>query len=111
MRRPSLQTTHLNVMHIHNNLLSSPIDGNVSMMVKIQIIQSEEEMHSLSQDLARILSHSDTKDEYVDCIVECAKGRQSHKTLQVHSLIIRARSPALASLLREKNTDNNVSSL
>ena len=66
--------------------------NDVSLMVKIQVIQSDEEKHSLSQDLARILTQE--SDEMTDALVEAADG-DSVKTLKVNSFIVKARSPVL----------------
>ncbi|XP_017774120.1 PREDICTED: uncharacterized protein LOC108560911 isoform X1 [Nicrophorus vespilloides] len=93
-------------------------DNDVSILVKIQIIQTEEERHNLSQDLARIMNK--TGDEYVDTLVECGvdpedilrsddslNSENSRETnLKVNSLIIKARSPMLAVMLMSQN-DND----
>lgn len=89
---------------------------DVSIMVKIQIVQTEEEKHSLSQDLARIMSK--TSDEYVDTLVfggpdpkveddnkdnknneELQNSTNQENILKVSSLLIKARSPMLAVML------------
>lgn len=79
-------------------------------MVKVQIIQKEDEMHSLSQDFARVLLRNDDNDDYTDCIVECANGKNSEHQIKAHSLIIRTRCPELEKMLQEnKDIENNVS--
>lgn len=78
-------------------------------MVKIQIIQKEEEMHSLSQDLSRIFLQNED-DRFTDCIVECCNFKPSEMKLKVHSFIINTRSTVLSKLITEnKDIVTNVS--
>lgn len=94
---------------------------DVTIMVKIQIVQAEEERHSLSQDLARIFTK--TNPEYMDTMVECGPDSEIavvSKTseakeephielnkIHVNSLIIKARSPMLAVMLMPHADENN----
>lgn len=73
-------------------------------MVKVQIIQSEEEKHSLSQDLARVLANE--AKEYCDTIVECATPN-SGEPFKVNSLLIKARSPKLGVMLQKYKDPKN----
>ncbi|XP_022908774.1 TD and POZ domain-containing protein 5-like isoform X2 [Onthophagus taurus] len=77
---------------------------DVSIMVKIQVIQSDEEKHSLSQDFARILSLEN--EELTDTIID-TMGEEKPETLKAHSLIIRSRSAILARKLRDYSDPNN----
>lgn len=63
-------------------------------MVKIQIIQSSEEVHSLSQDMARLMNKDDVK----DAVVTCASN-EDEPILKVHSWIIKCRSSKLGNRL------------
>ncbi|CAH0564712.1 unnamed protein product [Brassicogethes aeneus] len=89
-------------------ILDRHIDSNknVRIKVKIQIIQSDEEVHSLSQDMARLLDlkTDDSKDTYV----ECTCGENDEKIL-AHSWIIRTRSSKLAKKLEEYTDPENKS--
>lgn len=109
----NLETTVdlLSVGHRDLSILKRHIDshGNVSIMVKIQIIQKEEEMHSLSQDLSRIFLQNED-DRFTDCIVECCNFKPSEMKLKVHSFIINTRSTVLSKLITENKdivTNNN----
>ncbi|XP_044252477.1 speckle-type POZ protein-like B isoform X1 [Tribolium madens] len=73
---------------------------DVSIMLKLQIIQSDEEVHSLSQDMARLLVKSEDK----DTIIECAS-KEDESPLTVHSWIIRARSSKLAMKLQKSEDE------
>ncbi|KAF2893106.1 hypothetical protein ILUMI_13062 [Ignelater luminosus] len=79
-------------------------DKNVRIMVKVQIIQSEEEKHSLSQDLARVLANESK--EYCDTIVECAT-QNGEEPFKVNSLLIKARSPKLGVMLQKYKDPKN----
>lgn len=76
-------------------------------MVKLQIIHSDEEVHSLSQDMARLMD-KDSKEK--DTIIECeSEIGEKTNTITVHSWIIRMRSAKLGSkLLEYKNEKNKV---
>ena len=69
-------------------------------MLKLQIIQSDEEVHSLSQDMARLLSKADDK----DTVVECAS-KEGESPIKVHSWIVRTRSGKLAAKLQKCEDD------
>ncbi|KAF7406276.1 hypothetical protein HZH68_005645 [Vespula germanica] len=68
-------------------------NGEVDLMVKIQIIQCESEKHSLSQDMDRLLKHPRTADTKLIC------GGLAGIEIPVHSSIITARSNVLAEML------------
>lgn len=61
-------------------------------MLKLQIIQSDEEVHSLSQDMARLLSK---EDDDKDTLIECGGGAP----IKAHSWIIKTRSNKLGKKL------------
>lgn len=65
-------------------------------MLKLQIIQSDEEVHSLSQDMARLLLKSEDKDTLIECTC-----KEDESPIKVHSWIIKTRSSKLASLLQK----------
>lgn len=69
-------------------------------MVKIQIIQSEEERHSLSQDMARILA----EERFIDTVVLC-NCPESQKPIYINSMLIKTRSNKLATKLRDHTDD------
>lgn len=73
-------------------------------MVKIQVIHSDEEKHSLSQDLANVLDSE--SEEFTDTIVECSE-KDEVKTLKAHSFLIRIRSPKLGMQLRKHKDETN----
>ncbi|XP_015432287.1 PREDICTED: protein roadkill-like [Dufourea novaeangliae] len=78
-------------------------NGEVLLMVKIQIIQCENEKHNLSQDMARLLNHPHGADTKLIC------GGLTNTQIPVHSSIIAARSSVLAKMispLREPRTTN-----
>ncbi|GJQ73573.1 hypothetical protein Trydic_g13919 [Trypoxylus dichotomus] len=79
-------------------------DKDLSIMVKIQVIHSEEDRCSLSQDLAKILSLE--SQEFTDTIVECTK-EEGSKVFNAHSFLIKARSPVLSMRLRKYNDESN----
>ncbi|XP_025837051.1 TD and POZ domain-containing protein 5 isoform X2 [Agrilus planipennis] len=79
-------------------------EKDVRIMIKIQIIHSEEEEHSLSQDLARILAVN--SEEFSDTIIECASD-EGNKTLKSHSLLIRSRSKKLGTKLEDFQDKEN----
>lgn len=75
-------------------------------MVKVQVIHSGEEKHSLCQDLARVLRLE--SEDSTDTIVESTPstdGRQSQ--FKASSLIIRARSSQLDAMLCKHKDDRN----
>ncbi|KAI4456458.1 btb/poz and math domain-containing protein 1 [Holotrichia oblita] len=77
---------------------------DLSIMVKIQVIYSEEEQHSLSQDLANVLNSE--AEEFTDTIVECSE-KEDVKMLKANSFLIRVRSPSLGrQLCRYKDETN-----
>lgn len=69
-------------------------------MMKLQIIQSNEEVHSLSQDMARLMNKDDAKDTLVRCT-----NNEEEPTLKAHSWIIRCRSSKLGNRLMIANED------
>lgn len=71
-------------------------------MVKIQVIQSDEEKHSLSQDLARMLS----EEKLIDTVVECAASEKENP-IYVHSIIIKSRSDKLGKRIKEFSDEKN----
>ncbi|KAL3272482.1 hypothetical protein HHI36_013962 [Cryptolaemus montrouzieri] len=77
---------------------------DVKIMVKLQIIPSDEEVHSLSQDMARLME-KDTRGK--DTIIECenANDQDSTECITAHSWIIRMRSAKLGSKLLEYKND------
>ncbi|KAK9710297.1 BTB/POZ domain [Popillia japonica] len=77
---------------------------DLSIMVKIQVIHSDEEKHSLSQDLANVLDSE--SEEFTDTIVECSE-KDEVKTLKAHSFLIRIRSPKLGMQLRKHKDETN----
>ncbi|XP_019865453.1 speckle-type POZ protein B isoform X2 [Aethina tumida] len=83
--------------HIDNN-------KNVAIMVKLQIIQSDEEVHSLSQDMARLLDNR--SDNTKDTLIECTCGEKDEPIL-VHSWIIKTRSVKLARKLQDHQDPKN----
>ncbi|XP_012288015.1 uncharacterized protein LOC105703862 [Orussus abietinus] len=68
-------------------------NGEVVVMVKLQIIQYENEKHTLSQDMGRLLKHPRTADTKLIC------GGINITEIPVHSCIISARSPVLAEMI------------
>ncbi|XP_008197447.1 speckle-type POZ protein-like B isoform X4 [Tribolium castaneum] len=96
----NLQNTKdlLSVGYKSLGILDRHLDSSkdVSIMLKLQIIQSDEEVHSLSQDMARLLLKSEDK----DTLIECAKEDES-PVIKVHSWIIMARSSKLALQLQK----------
>ncbi|KRT79347.1 BTB domain-containing protein [Oryctes borbonicus] len=79
-------------------------DKDLSIMVKIQVIHSEEDRCSLSQDLSRILNLE--SQEFTDTIVECTEEEEC-KTFNAHSFLIKVRSPVLSMRLRKNNDEIN----
>lgn len=77
-----------------------PASKDVQLMVKLQIIQSNEEVHSLSQDMARLMS----KDEAKDTVVRCTSN-EDEPTLKAHSWIVKCRSSKLGNRLMINNED------
>ncbi|KAK9300766.1 hypothetical protein QLX08_006632 [Tetragonisca angustula] len=79
-------------------------NGEVVLMVKIQIIQYESEKHNLSQDMARLLKHSCGADTKLTC------GGLNNMEIPVHSSVLAARSNVLAEMilpLRDLNEKKN----
>lgn len=82
-------------------------DKDVRIMVKIQIIQSDEEVHSLSQDMARLMVDGEAnKDTIVECHCD-AENKDNKKVLKVHSWILRTRSEKLAKRLETHSDEKN----
>ncbi|XP_050297811.1 speckle-type POZ protein-like B isoform X2 [Anthonomus grandis grandis] len=82
-------------------------DKDVKIMVKIQIIQSDEEVHSLSQDMARLQMEERSKDTLIECYCD-KENKDCQKTpLKAHSWIIRTRSEKLAKRLEEHSDDKH----
>lgn len=75
-------------------------NGEVVVMVKIQIIQCESEKHSLSQDMARLLKHARAADTKLTC------GGTNSTEISVHSSVITARSSVLANMISPMENDN-----
>lgn len=71
-------------------------------MVKMQVIQSEEERHSLSQDMARILA----EEQFTDTVILCSCS-DSQKPLCINSILLKTRSDKLATKLRDHTDANN----
>ncbi|XP_018563976.1 uncharacterized protein LOC108905536 isoform X1 [Anoplophora glabripennis] len=67
---------------------------DVRIMLKLQIIQSDEEVHSLSQDMARLMCTDDAKDSLVECT--CKEGE---RPIKAHSWIVKLRSSKLGTRL------------
>jgi len=97
----NLENTHdllsigYKTLGVHDRHIDSQKD--VRIMVKVQIIQSEEEKHSLSQDLARVLATE--SEEYCDTLVDCAS--QDEEPFKANSLLIKTRSPKLGAMLQK----------
>lgn len=70
-------------------------DGDISLMVKLQLIPTEVERHTLSQDLGRLLEH----EEEADTSIRCANCM--NHTFKAHSNVLRARSSMLAAMLSD----------
>lgn len=77
-------------------------NGEVIVMVKIQIIQCESEKHSLSQDMARLLRHPRSADTKLTC------GGINNAEISVHSSVIAARSPILAEMITPLSKESEV---
>lgn len=71
-------------------------------MVKVQIIQSEEERHSLSQDMARILA----EEQFADSVILCSCP-DSQKPIYANSMLIKTRSTKLGAKLRDHTDPRN----
>ncbi|KAJ8939950.1 hypothetical protein NQ314_010939 [Rhamnusium bicolor] len=78
------------------------IAKDVQIMVKLQIIQSDEEVHSLSQDMARLMCSDNSKDTLVSCT--CKEGEEPVKA---HSWIIKCRSTKLGNRLLAHTDEKN----
>ncbi|XP_003486831.1 protein roadkill isoform X2 [Bombus impatiens] len=76
-------------------------NGEVMLMVKIQIIHYESEKHHLSQDMARLLKHSYGADTKLIC------GGLNKMEIPVHSNILAARSNVLAEMISPIRELNN----
>lgn len=87
-----------------NNQILILLDKDISIMVKIQVIQSDEEKQSLCQDLARVLSLE--SQEFSDTVVECSE-EEGVKSFKAHSFLIKARSPILAMRLCQHSDEIN----
>ncbi|XP_076754677.1 TD and POZ domain-containing protein 2 [Xylocopa sonorina] len=80
-------------------------NGEVVLLVKIQIIQYESEKHSLSQDMARLLKHPYSADTKLIC------GETGSTEIPVHSSVLAARSNVLAEMItpcKELNERKNL---
>lgn len=71
-------------------------------MVKIQIIQSEEERHSLSQDMARILAD----ERFIDTVIFCSCS-ELQKPIYANSMLIKTRSNKLGGKLQDHSDPQN----
>ncbi|XP_066589031.1 TD and POZ domain-containing protein 2-like [Prorops nasuta] len=85
----SLGYRDLSIVERHLNNKS----GELLLTAKIQIIQSESEKHSLSQDMARLLRHPYAADTKLIC------GGLNRIEIPVHSSIIAARSLVLTQMM------------
>ncbi|XP_012268050.2 uncharacterized protein LOC105693006 [Athalia rosae] len=75
--------------------------GDITVMVKIQIIQNEIERHNLSQDMAHTLRHPRAADARLSC------GGMNNTEIPVQSGIIGARSSTLAAMIEPiRKVDN-----
>ncbi|XP_054001867.1 speckle-type POZ protein-like [Hylaeus anthracinus] len=72
-------------------------NGEVLLMVKIQIVQCENEKHNLSQDMARLLKHPSGADTKLTC------GGLTNTEIPVHSSILAARSNVLREMISPLN--------
>ncbi|XP_044758880.1 speckle-type POZ protein B-like isoform X2 [Coccinella septempunctata] len=79
---------------------------DVKIMVKLQIIHSDEEVHSLSRDMARLMDKDSIEK---DTLIECENDNEENGTnsITVHSWIIRMRSAKLGSKLLEYKNEKN----
>lgn len=85
-------------------------EKDVKIMVKLQIIHSGEEEHSLSQDLARVLRLE--PEDFTDTIVQSSPSQDGQSEFKTSSLIIRARSDPMGAMLSKyKDERYNVRSL
>ncbi|XP_061938956.1 uncharacterized protein LOC107998979 isoform X5 [Apis cerana] len=84
----SLGYRDLSIVHRHLKK-----NGEVVLMVKIQIIQYESEKHNLSQDMARLLKYSYGADTKLIC------GGLNNTEIPVHSTVLTARSNVLAEMI------------
>lgn len=74
-------------------------------MVKIQLMRTEEERHSLSQDMVRFF---EKPDETADTIIETFKDEDAEETiLKASSFLLMCRSRYLHSKLKEHSEENN----
>ncbi|XP_044740342.1 speckle-type POZ protein B-like isoform X2 [Chrysoperla carnea] len=81
-------------------------DGDLSIMLKLQLVPTEVERHTLSQDLGRLLEHN----EVTDTIIKCSNGtKKTDDSFKVHSSILKARSSMLAAMLKEYNPSDTCS--
>ncbi|XP_030757160.1 uncharacterized protein LOC115883027 isoform X2 [Sitophilus oryzae] len=108
----NLQNTKelLSVGYKSLGILDRHIDSNkdIKIMVKIQIIQSDEEVHSLSQDMARLMTcEEENKDTVVECYCDSENKENRQNPIRVHSWIVRTRSEKLAKRLDESSDENN----
>ncbi|KAJ8973721.1 hypothetical protein NQ317_011759 [Molorchus minor] len=85
-------------------ILDRHIDSakDVQIMVKLQIIQSDEEVHSLSQDMARLMCVDNIKDTLIECM--CGEGE---RPIRAHSWIIKCRSTKLGQRLLPYTDEKN----
>ncbi|CAG9817914.1 unnamed protein product [Phaedon cochleariae] len=94
----NLQNSHelISVGYKSLGILERHIDSSkdVQIMVKLQIIQSDEDVHSLSQDMGRLMGTQDSK----DTLIECTCG-EDDRPVNVHSWIIKCRSTKLGNRL------------
>ncbi|KAL1498372.1 hypothetical protein ABEB36_009181 [Hypothenemus hampei] len=107
----NLQNTRelLSVGYKSLGIMDRHIDNSkdVKIMVKIQIIQSDEEVHSLSQDMGRLMLDEDSKDTLVECHCD-SENKDCHKTpFKLHSWIVRTRSEKLAKRLQEYSDETH----
>ncbi|XP_066992480.1 speckle-type POZ protein B [Anabrus simplex] len=76
-----------------------PRKGDVSLFVKLQLVQTEAERNSLYQDLGRLLNS-----QAGDIIICCDDGQE----FQAHTDILRCRSPVLAYMISLKDENNRL---
>ncbi|XP_066137717.1 speckle-type POZ protein B-like isoform X1 [Euwallacea fornicatus] len=107
----NLQNTKelLSVGYKSLSIMDRHIDSvkDVRIMVKIQIIQSDEEVHSLSQDMARLMAIEESKDTMIESYCDSENKDCHNSPLTAHSWIVKTRSEKLAKRLETHSSDKN----
>ncbi|XP_069692012.1 speckle-type POZ protein B-like isoform X2 [Periplaneta americana] len=80
-----------------------PPGGDVSVFVKLQLVQTEADKHSLSQDLARMLAHTTTSGDNAGDIMLQGDGERK---FPAHKCLLSARSPVLAAMIKQHDEIN-----